>query len=111
MSKFLTEAAGAALSICTIIASLASSLDSPLFPPRNTRPGSIDWMLEVSPRYRPAAVRYEAANKAYVEHRVGAALWFVPSRHLDVAVDAEQSLDSDIDVLVVQGVVAWRLGF
>lgn len=68
----------------------------------------LDRTLDLSLRYRPAITRYTADDSAFVEHLIGGAIWFSPSRHLDLALDGDRILGADVDVFVVQGLVTWR---
>ncbi len=68
----------------------------------------LDRKLDVSARYRPAVTRYAAADSAFVEHLVGMAVWYSPSRHFDFAIDGDTVFGSDVDVLVLQGLATWR---
>jgi hypothetical protein len=68
----------------------------------------LDRKLDLSARYRPAVTRYTAADSAFVEHLVGMAVWYSPSRHFNIALDADTVFGSDVDVLVLQGLATWR---
>ncbi|MEZ4226123.1 MAG: hypothetical protein R3B13_34575 [Polyangiaceae bacterium] len=64
--------------------------------------------LDLSARYRVAYSRYRAADAAFLEHWLGVAIWYSPSREVDVALDADTVFGSDVDILVLQGLVTWR---
>ncbi len=68
----------------------------------------LDRKLDLSARYRPGSFRYNADDSAFIEHWLGAAVWYSPSRHFDIALDGDTVFGSDIDVLVLQAFATWR---
>jgi len=66
---------------------------------------------DVSLRYRPALIRYQASTEAFVEHSLGGALWLSPSRSVDITLDADYVTGRDLDAVIVQSAMVWRSGF
>lgn len=66
---------------------------------------------DVSLRYRPALIRYEASTKSVLEHSAGGALFVSPGANLDVSLDADFVTGGDFDALILQSALIWRAGF
>lgn len=65
---------------------------------------------DLSLRYRGGAARYRADLGFGYEQSLGAGLWASPHPSVDFDVEGDWVLERGLSALVVQGVVAWRLG-
>jgi hypothetical protein len=65
---------------------------------------------DVSVRYRAAAARYRADLGFGYEQSVGAGLWASPHPSVDFDLEGDWLRERGLSAVVLQGVVAWRLG-
>lgn len=73
--------------------------------------GFLEDTLDASVYYRPSVLRYKANSEALLEHGAGARLWWAILGDFDASVSGDLVTGADIDVLFVQGALAWRPRF
>ncbi|HWO13048.1 MAG TPA: hypothetical protein VNN80_26290, partial [Polyangiaceae bacterium] len=73
--------------------------------------GFLEDALDASVYYRPSVLRYEANSQALVEHGAGARLWWALLDELDASLSGDLVTGADVDVLLLQGALAWRPRF
>ena len=73
--------------------------------------GFLEDTLDASVYYRPNVLRYKANAEPLVEHGAGARLWWALFDGLDASVSSDIITGADVDVLFVQGALAWRPRF
>lgn len=73
--------------------------------------GFFEDALDASIYYRPSVLRYQASAEALFEHGTGARLWWSLFDDFDVSLSSDLISGADVDVLFVQGALAWRPRF
>lgn len=75
--------------------------------------GAAFWQdrLDASVYYRPSVLRYRANSEQLFEHGTGARVWWALFDDFDTSVSADLLSGPDVDVLFVQGALAWRPRF
>jgi hypothetical protein len=75
--------------------------------------GAAFWQdrLDASVYYRPSVLRYRANSEQLLEHGTGARLWWALFDDFDTSVSADLLTGPDVDVLFLQGALAWRPRF
>jgi hypothetical protein len=75
--------------------------------------GAAFWQdtLDASVYYRPSVLRYKANSEQLIEHGTGARLWWAVFDDFDTSLSADLISGADVDVLFVQGALAWRPRF
>jgi hypothetical protein len=71
----------------------------------------MDDALDASVYYRPGVSRYQASAEAFFEHGAGARLWWALFGDFDASLSSDLITGADVDVLFVQGALAWRPRF
>jgi hypothetical protein len=73
--------------------------------------GFFEDALDASVYYRPSVLRYQASAEALFEHGTGARLWWALFGDFDASLSGDLITGADVDVLFVQGALAWRPRF
>lgn len=73
--------------------------------------GLLEDTIDASVYYRPSVLRYEANAGTLFEHGAGARLWWALSGSVDASVAGDVVTSEDVDVVFVQGALAWRPRF
>jgi len=73
--------------------------------------GFFEDALDASVYYRPSVLRYQASAEALFEHGTGGRLWWAVFDDFDVSLSSDWITGVDVDVLFVQGALAWRPRF
>ncbi len=65
--------------------------------------------LDISLRYRPALSTYRADTEWFLEHTIGAAILIFFLEELELSLDADLVTGRDVDLVLIQSVLMWRL--
>ena len=69
---------------------------------------ALDGLLDMSVHYQPAYLTYRADTEYYIEHGVGADLWFKALSDIDVVLAADLLTGRDVDVVTVYAQLHYR---